>query len=76
MDGPHGGGDGSILELGHHQVHLSLCLGIRLGRVQHPDSGPQLPWDFDLVLVTMASPHILWIMLKSAERISGGVYAW
>lgn len=30
----------------------------------------------DLVLVTMASPHILWIMLKSAERVSGGVYAW
>lgn len=45
VDGPHGGGDGSILELGHHQVHLSLCLGVRLGRVQHPDSGPQLPRD-------------------------------
>lgn len=45
MDGPHGGGNGSIFELGHHQVHLSLCLGVRLGRVQHPDSGPQLPRD-------------------------------
>lgn len=76
MHGPHGGGDGSVLELGHHQVHLSFCLGVRLGRVQHPDSGSKLPGDFDLVLVTMATPHILWIMLKSAERVSGGVYAW
>lgn len=45
MDRPHGGGDGSILELGHHQVHLSLRLGIRLGWVQHPDGGSQLPGD-------------------------------